>query len=274
MCNFGGSVRENSPRRSAAPSSEEPQFDRTLVKGMRLLEILAESQQPRGITDLASATGLLKSNVHRILQTLVELRYVRREAETGRYSCTMRLWEYGELVADRLDVRSLARPLLEKLARDTLETVHLAILDGLDVIYIDKLDSPQQIPAYSRIGGRAPAHAVATGKALLAFAAPETLERLYNCDLQRFSKMTITSGKRLAAEFANIRKTGLALNSGEWREGVNGIAAPLLDHRNRAVAAIGVTCPGVRVSQASVKLLGPHVRSAAQEISALLGHNA
>lgn len=251
----------------------EIQLDRTLVKGLQLLEALAKSPKPRGVTDLAAETGLQKSNVHHLLQTLAKLRYVGRDEETGRYVCTMRLWELGELVADRIDVRTIARPFLEKLAAETMETVHLSILDDLEVIYIDKVDSPHPIRAYSRIGGRAPAYCVATGKALLAYADASALKELSTRRLERFTKTTICNHKELAQELETVRVRGLAVNHAEWREGVNGIAAPVFDHHADAIAAVGVTCPAGRVTRSIMMKLGPKVIAVARGISELLGHH-
>ncbi|OFW24335.1 MAG: hypothetical protein A3H27_10800 [Acidobacteria bacterium RIFCSPLOWO2_02_FULL_59_13] len=243
-------------------------MDITLNKGLRLLEALCTSDKRRGVTELAHELGLQKSNVYRLLQTLAALGYVDQEAEGARYGPTLRIWEYGAMVADRLDLRTVARPSLSKLAEETEETVHLSILSRLEVVYIDKVDSPFPLRAYSRVGGRAPAHCVATGKALLAFADDETLELLARVKLKRFTNTTITSQSKLLKELKAVRQRGYALNRGEWREGVNGLAMPIFDHTRKAVAAVGITLPPVAPSQALLRCL----KERSAEISKALGH--
>jgi len=222
------------------PVSRTARTDTTLTKGVRLLEALCASERRRGVTELSNELGLQKSNVYRLLQTLTALGYVDQEIESGRYGPTLRIWEYGAMVSDRLDVRIVARPILSKLAEETEETVHLSILSGLEVVYIDKVDSPFPLRAYSRVGGRAPAHCVATGKALLAFADEATVALLACTPLKRFTNTTIVSQAQLMKELAQVRKRGYAINRGEWKEGVNGLAVPIFDHTRKAVAAVGM----------------------------------
>ncbi len=109
--------------------------------------------------------GLTKSNAHRLLQTLVGCGYVRNLAQSGRYELTLKVWTLGAAVVGRLDLKTVASEYMERLCQLSGETVHLSVLDGAEVMYIDKIDSPQPVRAYSRIGGRVPAYCVATGKA-------------------------------------------------------------------------------------------------------------
>ena len=245
-------------------------MDTTLTNGLRLMEALCASAKRRGVTDLASELSLPKSNIYRLLQTLSALEYVDQDPENSRYGPTLRVWEYGAMVADRLDVRNVARPILSKLAADTKETVHLSILIGLEVVYIDKVDSPFPLRSYSRVGGRAPAHCVATGKALLAYADEATLAALGRLRLRRFTGTTITSQARFATTLAEIRKRGYAINRGEWKEGINGLAVAIFDHTRKPIAAVGITLPPAAPSPETVRQL----QARAAEISAALGYKA
>lgn len=223
-------------------------MDTTLTKGVRVLEALCTSEKRRGVTELANELELQKSNVYRLMQTLMALGYVDKDESSGRYGATLRVWEFGAMVADRIDVRVVSRPFLERLAAATEETVHLSVLSGAEVVYIDKVDSPTPLRSYSRVGGRAPAYCVATGKALLANADKSIVDRLLKTRLQRFTATTICTVEALAKELRLIRKRGYALNRGEWREGVNGLAVPVFDHTGRAAAAVGITLPPVHPS--------------------------
>lgn len=223
-------------------------MDKTFLKGLILLEAMAKSERSCGVTELALELGLHKSNVHRLLQGLVHQGFARRDPETSRYMLTMKLWELGAKVSDRLDVRQEAYSVMQVLAKKTEETVHLSILEGVEVLYIDKIDSPQPIRAYTKIGGRAPAQCVATGKALLAWASKEIIEQVESC-LEPYTPLSITTADALSAELKDIRANGFAINKGEWREEVGGIASPIFDVSGKAVAAIGISGPMVRCTQ-------------------------
>jgi DNA-binding IclR family transcriptional regulator len=157
------------------------------------------------------------------------------------------------------------------LAEESAETVHLSVLEGQDVIYVDKIDSVQPIRAYSMIGGRAPAYAVATGKALLAAQPAQYLDRLPD-PLPRFTPNTIVSKELLKAECAKALRVGYAVNRGEWREGVGGLAAAVYDAFERPVAAIGISGPLDRLSVARMKEMAPRVIDAAAQLSKALGY--
>lgn len=243
-------------------------MDSTLTKGVHLLEALCTSEKRRGVTELSKELSLQKSNVSRLLQTLVALGYVERDEASGKYGATLRLWEYGAMVADRVDVRAVSRPYLERLAAATEETVHLSVLSGAEVVYIDKVDSPTPLRSYSRVGGRAPAHCVATGKALLAFVDEPTLKRILRGRLQQFTASTVSSVDALEKELRLVRKRGYAINRGEWRDGVNGLAVPVFDHTGRAVASVGITLPPVSPPQSLIDQLV----TCSTDISKALGH--
>ena len=245
--------------------------DKTLQKGLQLLELLATRPELDGIAKLSRALEWSKSNVHRTLQTLVSCGYAA--VNEGRYTATLRLWTVGSLVHGRLDLKSMAAPALAAIAEGSRESAHLSILDGGEVIYIDKIESPQPVRAYSQVGGRAPAHAVATGKALLAYQPAETIGRLAQ-GLQAYTASTITDPDRLIAHLAEVRAAGMAINRGEWRDQVWGIAAPVMDAEGKVVAAVGVSGPAGRFTPESFARFVPLVQDAARQTSARLGHVA
>jgi DNA-binding IclR family transcriptional regulator len=246
-------------------------MDKTFLKGLTLLETLARSGKACGVTELAATLQLNKSNVHRLLQGLVHQGFARKNADTGRYELTTKLWELGSYVLGRLDVRQVAQPFLESLAAETSETVHLSVLDGIEVLYVAKIDSPQPVRAYSTVGGRAPAQCVATGKAQLAWAPDETVAVVRQA-LRAHTPYSIVSADELDAELARIRGQGYAVNRGEWREQVCGVAAPIRDAAGAVVAAIGISGPAERLKPRRMKDVGPSVSRVAAHISRLLGH--
>lgn len=246
-------------------------MDKTLLKGLKIMEILARSEGPRGVTDLAAQVELTKSNVHRVLKTLESCGYLRREAKTGHYDLSLKLWELGSLVLSRFDLKREAAPQLELLADRTRETVHLSILDGSEVVYVDKIDSPEPVRAYSRIGGRSPAFAVATGKAMLAWQSPDYIAGVAD-RIERFTTRTVADAEELRQELARIRAQGFAVNKGEWRDTVCGLAAPIRDASGAVVAAIGISGPAERLKPKRLKELVAPVVEASAVISASLGY--
>ncbi len=145
-------------------------MDSTLAKGLATIEWMVRQQRDCRVTDLAQAFGMARSNAHRTLQTLVDCGWAVQDAATSAYRAEPRLFELGAMVAEVADISALLRPQLAVLSRATGETIHLATLDGAEIVYLDKFDSPLPVAAYSRVGGRAAAYCVASGKALLAAA--------------------------------------------------------------------------------------------------------
>lgn len=247
-------------------------MDKTLVKGVELLDHLVRAAAPCSVSELARATGLNPSNVHRTLQTWSHLGFVAQRADTGEYHCTVRLFEWGCRVADSIDVRRVAHEHLVQLARLTQETIHLSVLEAAEVVYLDKIDSPQPVRAYSEIGGRAPAHCVATGKVLLAFGTADGLGMLPN-PLPRFTNRTVRSLAALQRELAQVRQCGYGTNLEGWRPGVNGLSAPVFDAQDRVVAAVGLSAPAGRLGESNLHEVARQVVATARQVSQALGGN-
>ena len=244
-------------------------MDKTIVKGMAVLEALVASREPMGVSELARQVGLTKSNVHRYLQTFVGLGYAAT-AGGGRYAATLRIWQQGAKVIERLDLRHAIRPIMDQLARATLETVHLAISEGAEVIYVDKAEGVHSVRAFSEIGERAPAHCSATGKVFLAFD-PTALRDTLAHPLRAYTPRTITDPALLTAAVDDVRQAGIAVNRGEWEAAVGGVAAPVWGPDDRIVASMGLTLPLSRFTEENQATLVAQVRAAAAEGSRALG---
>lgn len=246
-------------------------MDKTLLKGLVVLEAVTDlDNQPKTIEELAARVGLTRSNAHRTLQTLIHAGYVERDEAGGGYRGTIRLFELGARQLAQLDVRRVALPLMRELARRTEETVHLSVLDGLDVVYIEKIESAQPIRAYSMVGGRGPAYAVATGKALLAHQHDEYLDG-YSKQLIRHTAATVTSLTALKDELQKVVRAGYAINNGEWREGVGGVAATVFNGLDQPIAAVGISGPLERLTARRMKEFAPDVHACALGISRAMG---
>jgi len=233
------------------------------------MEVLCRREVATGVSALARELEVPKSAVHRLLQVMRTAGWIR-QTPAGDYEPTLRLWELGLRLADRIDLRRLADPHLRALGQHTSETVHLSILDGVETLYLEKIDSPQPVLASFRVGAREPAYCVATGKAMLAYASPEVIEAV-TASMPSYTPLTLTNPAALLDELERVRRDGYAINRGEWRGSVLGIAVPILDSRGRSIAAIGVSCPKDRLSLTKLHEFAPAILAAARAISVELG---
>ena len=248
-------------------------MDSTLAKGLAVLEWLARQSGPRRASDVALALGLVRSNAHRTLQTLVQCGWAEQDATTSAYRASLRLFELGALVHRAADLKTLLHPVLARLAAACGETIHLAVLDGAEIIYLDKFDSPLPVAAYSRIGGRAPAACVASGKALLAALNPDAAALHARLGaLLAHTPHSIVVPAQLQAELERIRRQGYAENREEWRLGVCGLGVPVFDALGEPLAAVGMSVPSIRFSRTQVRGLAAGLLACARDASQVLGY--
>lgn len=245
-------------------------MNNTLLKGLAVLELLSRSDRPLGLTQIGKQLGMGKSNVHRLMQALVETRFVLRDEEGGNYVPSIKLWELGSAVLAKLDLRRHAERQMEALMALTEESVHLSVLDSTEVVYVHKVDSPNPVRAYSQIGGRAPAYCVATGKVQIAYSPASILQEVAR-SLVRHTERTITDPAAFLREMKKVREQGHALNRAEWRNDVWGIAAPIMDTRGSVIAAVGISGPAGRFKKTVLPAWVEAVVAAAIDISHALG---
>ncbi|MCT8180803.1 IclR family transcriptional regulator [Variovorax sp. CY25R-8] len=248
-------------------------MDSTLAKGLAVMEWMARQARACRVIDVANAFGMARSNAHRTLQTLVECGWAVQDADTSAYRPSLRLFELGAMVSEAADIGALLRPHLAALAQASGETIHLAVLDGAEIVYLDKFDSPLPVAAYSRIGGRAPACCVASGKAMLAAARLDAaaLRALFGT-LQPHTPHSIVDFDALQAELERSRARGYAENREEWRLGVCGLGVPVFDARGTAVAAVGMSVPSIRFARTQARELSERIMACARDASATLGY--
>ncbi|RWB32201.1 MAG: IclR family transcriptional regulator [Mesorhizobium sp.] len=240
----------------------------TLSKGLLILENLASSPTSKGLTAIASEADLTKSNTHRVLVTLKKFGFIQQDADRN-YRCTMKLWKLGYTVLTQTDLPSVSSQAMRFLADSCNESVHLSVLDGLQVLYVDKLESDRPVRAYTQKGGNSPLHCVATGKILLAYNYRH-LRSSVCAKLQRYTSATITSPRRLDKEMESIVANGYAINCGEFREEVYGVAAPIFDPTGGTIASIGISGPSTRLTTDTIEKLIPKVVQAGKMVTAEL----
>jgi IclR family transcriptional regulator, KDG regulon repressor len=244
----------------------------SVANSIRLTKAFSEDEYEMGISALAMRLGLAKSTVHRLATTLVEYDILEQNKETGKYRLGLALFELGTMVRRKMDTNSGAQVQIHALADETGETVQLAILDHLSVLYIRIRESRQAVRMSSGLGSRAPAHCTGVGKALIAFQPPEVVQQIIDNGLKRYTQGTITDPEKLRAELATIRQKGYAIDDEEIEVGLRCIAAPIRDHSGQVTAAISVAAPVQRMTKRNLQATIPSVIASAEAISRRLGY--
>lgn len=242
-----------------------------------ILDVLSEYPQGLRLGILSDKAGLNKGTAHRLLSSLVFLDYVRQDAETKRYSLGFKLVELGNRLLSQIDLRTEARPFLMELAERTKETVHLVILDRLEVLYIDKVEAgvqPTGLRMVSMLGSRIPAHCCAVGKVLLAALPEEKVKEMAKKrGLPKRTKNTITNPAKLIEHLKLVNQKGYALDVEENEIGVKCVGAPVLDQQGEVTAAISVSVPAIRIETLVLQTdFKDWVMQTAMKISEKLGY--
>lgn len=249
---------------------------RVLDRAIGLLTLLSEGQ-PKNLTELSAQLGVGSSSIYRLLATLASHGYVEHDRAAGGYRLGLACLELSRAYLESSDIRQLALTELENLRDATSETVHLGILDQMEVVYIEKLQGLHAIGLMSsRVGGRSPAYCTGLGKVLLAHLDPALVRNHFRKNgLKRFTDHTITGLPGLVEHLAAVREQGYAIDNAEHETEVRCVAAPVFDRRAEAVAAISVSGPETRLDPFGEQrpLIEATIRTA-QAISRRLGYPA
>lgn len=243
-----------------AGQSDEP--GRTVLnRAIAILDSFSRDRPEQSLASIVQATGLAPATVHRLLAELVEWGGLERSGR-GRYRIGLRLWQLGALAPRSRRLRDAALPYLEDLYEASHQVVHLAVLDGREVLYVEKLSaSPKSraVSVTSEVGKRLPLHATGPGKVLLAFSPVDFQEQILSAALARPTPRTITDPRRLRRSLAEIRRAGICISRDEMTVGASSVAAPVFDAGREVVAAVSVVVPSTVTSLAP---LVPVVRAA------------
>lgn len=242
-------------------------MSQSLERALFLLDELGTGPQRLG--DLANAVGIHKSTALRLLQVLERHGYVRREGDSPVFFLGLHIVELSSRLLERLDPRQVARHHLERLAKVTGETVHLAMREGNQVVYLDKVESIHPVRMYSRIGSHAPTHCTGVGKVLLAFTDSAKWPEIA---FERFTPQTITSREDLVTVAKEIVRQGWGRDEREHEETIRCIAAPVFDASQSIAAAISVSVPTSRMGMKELRSYVPLLVEVANDISADLGN--
>ena len=220
----------------------------TVRNAARVLKAFSSRKRSYGVTELARELDLSTSTAHRLLRTLAEEHLVEQDPVTGRYRLGLAVYDLMAATTE-FDLTHAVLPPMTVLRHRTGETVQCGVLDGREVVYVERLESPRTLRLFIDVGRRNAAHSTGTGKALLAFLPPERLEGvLAGWELSALTPETITDVDALRAELQQVRRDGFSVNRGESETGVVSVGAPVRDRTGGAVAALTVAGPAERMT--------------------------
>jgi DNA-binding IclR family transcriptional regulator len=230
-------------------------------KALSVLGTFDAAHSRRTLTEIAGAANLPLSTTHRLVAELVAWQGLTRGAD-GRYEIGRRIWDLGSLAAVSRELREAALPFMQDLSATTGENVHIAVLDGMEALYVDRISGRGSVPVVSRPGARLPLHATGVGKVLLAHADPD-VQRAYFRNLTRLTAYTVVEPRRLLRQLADTKRRGFATTSAEMTMGASSIGAPICDADGRVRAALGLVTSSHR---RDLSRLAPAVQMAARSI--------
>lgn len=241
----------------------------SVERAFQLFELLVQHRSLK-LGALADAVGVHKSTAFRLLQTLMKLGYVEKEPGGGAYQLGLKAIETGARALRSWPVHEAARPVMDGLAATLGETVNLALVDGIEMVYVVTVDTENALRMQLNVGRRAPVHCTAVGKAVLAFR-PDVFARLAGRPLARLTEKTLVDLGALDAHLAEVRRLGYAVDDEEQEVGARCVAAPVRDAGGRVIGALGISAPAARLKPERIREVGPDLVRAAAVISTRLG---
>lgn len=263
-------VREASKGRGHKPSAQGGQVQ-SLGRALSILERLAEADGMT-LTDLAQSVGLAPSTTHRLLTTLEQRRFAAFDEDYGVWVIGVGAFNVGNAFLRNRRIVSLGRPVMRRLMEDVGETVNLAVEDKEELVYVTQFESHAPMRAFFRPGRRAPMHASAVGKAMLAEMDEARLTALlHSKGMPRFTDKTIVDPAALRAELLRVRERGWAVDDEEHTVGMRCVASTIHNEHGDVIAGVSVSGPSVRVTETRLGELGARVVQAANEITEQIG---
>ena len=244
----------------------------SIGRAFAILEEIARNRDGIGLADLSKRVGLHNSTTFHLVKTMVSLGYVRQLKDSKRYRVGRPLFALAASALDELEMTSLATPVLEDLSRETGESAHFSVRMGDAVVVLARTSGPGAFQLTDRVGVVRPAHCTALGKIMLAGLSEPQFERfLTGGELKAFTPNSIVAPEALRREIAEVRRTGMAIDNGEFDSELRCVAVPVRDFSGAVIGAIGVSGPVWRLSIEALRARTRAVRVAADRLSAEFG---
>lgn len=243
-------------------------------RAAEILDCFTFDRPEMRVSEIASKTRLHKSTAHRILIALEYNGLIQQNRQTGCYYLGLKFFKLGNQALARINLREIAKPQLIRLMEETQESVHLAIPDDNQVLYLEKVEGPHALRMPSRVGRRIPMYCTSLGKAMLSCLSEDEVRQIIKSqDLRRYTPNTITKVDKLLAELKRIQKLGYSVDNEEIELGLTCVGSAIRNHAGEMVGAISVAGPSVRMSPARLPALAKAVMHVASAISAELGYD-
>ena len=246
----------------------------SLGRAFAIMEEVARQRDGIGLAELSKRVGLHNSTAFHLVKTLVTLGYVRQLKESKRYRIGRPLFALAASALDEVEMTSLATPILEQLSRDTGEAAHFSVRMGDQVVVLARTSGPGAFQLTDRVGIVRPAHCTALGKVMLAAMAPEQFERFaQRAEFKAYTPNSVVNAEQLKREIAKIRRTGVAIDDGEFDAELRCVAIAVRDFSGQVIGAIGISGPVWRLSVDALQKRARFVRTAAEALSTEFGYN-
>jgi DNA-binding IclR family transcriptional regulator len=240
----------------------------SVKKALKVLESFLSTQPELGLTEISRIVGSNKTSIYKILFTLTSEGFVEKNPQNHKYRLGRKIMDLADHSLHRYDLREQASPFMQKLSEKIGEIIHLSVLDGNEIVYVDKKGEGQALTVSTKIGGRTPAHASAMGKVLLSSLSLEKLTAFISKNpLVRLTANTITDPAKLEKELTKVRKQGFAIDNEESFEGIKCVAAPIFDKSGNTIAAISASVPRQRMGRERTQEIRNFIIETAQIIS-------
>ena len=241
-------------------------------RAAQILDCFGFDHQELSVSEIGAKTGLHRSTAHRILMALEYNDLIKQNPSTGKYHLGIKLFKLGHQAVSQLNLREICRPFLSRLMNDTKETIHLAVLDDDQVLYLDKVEGPHALRMPSRVGRYIPTYCTSLGKAMLSCLDDQEVKSILRRQtLKPHTENTVKNINQLLADLRSVRKRGYAVDNEEIEIGLRCVGAPLRDYTGGMVGAISVAAPSARLSEKNTPVIGRMVIAIAAEISEQLG---
>ncbi|WP_158817788.1 IclR family transcriptional regulator [Methylocapsa sp. S129] len=247
----------------------------SLRRALSILKVIAAAGDGVTLTEIARATDLASSTVHRLLTTLQQDRFIQFKSAGARWVIGVDAFTVGSAFLGVRDIARGARPLLRRLMEQSGETANLAVLSEDMAVYMEQVESLQTVRAICKPGGRVVLHSTSLGKSMLAAMRPEEVNRILNTKgMTRFTRKTIDTPAGMASHLSEVRAAGYAVDDEEYSVGLRCVAAAVLNEHGDPIGAISVSGPAIRVARERLPQIGSLVRAIASELTLELGGRA
>lgn len=242
-------------------------------RAAQILDCFGFDHQELSVSEIGVKTELHRSTAHRILMALEYNDLIRQNPETGKYRLGIKLFKLGHQAVSHLNLREICRPFLTRIMNETQETVHLAVLDDDQVLYLDKVEGPHALRMPSRVGRHIPTYCTSLGKAMLSCLDEQEVKAIVGKQpLRAYTTNTVKNVEQLLADVRAVRKRGYAVDNEEIEIGLRCVGAPIRDHTGGMVGAISTAAPSARLAERKIPVFGRLVMAVAAEISEQLGY--